>query len=235
MRSILLKLNLNSPEVSGTRHLKMEPARMIQQNTDVLDILLDARTAERFGVVYLSTLWPNRMQRLSINRWAGYLVAQDIYTRQHLLDINTWFTREDEDQRLKRLTYMLVNMVYQVRRQINNPNIDLYVQQPANYDNLFGLPALKGIFMEAEKNKKVVDYLRAYENDLNDGELGYALTDEFIKEVGRAMDRQRKGFYMARKQSFAPLKESLMAAAWHPKRVEAILDTGGFELLEALQ
>lgn len=220
------------PQVPAFFNVKMATQKMIPQDTGALDWLLEVPRHPRA----LYTLWPNKMQTLSIDRWAIYLINMDRYTPQHLRDINTWFRGEDESHRLERLTYMLIRMLHGVSNSAVtwNENVEGYVGDPANYDSLFGISALQDIYTQPEDCRKVVGYLRSYNDDLNDGELGFAVAGDFIRGVEAGLERQRKAFYTARKAAFAPLKEDLMAAVWHPKRVEAWLEVGGHELLDMM-
>jgi hypothetical protein len=77
--------------------------------------------------------------------------------------------------------------------------------------------------------KIVHEYQRELYRNLdfwNDGEMYHFALADFVKNLEGAVKRRRQAFYDRAKRRCGRYKEELIAAAWHPRRVEAWLAAG---------
>ncbi len=185
----------------------------------------------------IEDLWPDARERLNIDKYARYLTEQDYYSWSHIRDLETYFKREPEEYRAERLGRLLVIMLYNIgatHSQRVRDLIDEWVMRPETYDRVLGFEGLRGLALQPHVCKKIALFLRRFMDEIHDGELALAVEVEFIENIEKWFRRERKRLYEEMEARMRRIRDDLMAAAWHPKRVEKWLDQGGFELLDMM-
>ena len=203
---------------------------MQSQSTPQIDSVLAG------GEILLERLWRACTVDASLPRYAYYLVTRDYHTPSHLRDLDRVFSKLPEDARGEALTRLLAYMAFEMGRVHAGPaeRGTFYYADDTNrcLDALLGLPSLRPLCLEAGLWPKIQAYLRTAVEYVNDGELWPAIQDDLIKNIGHAVERLKAAYLAEKTAKGKALKLEIIAAAMHPKRVEALLESGGFEALE---
>lgn len=96
------------------------------------------------------------------------------------------------------------------------------------------MPSMKHIFLQDGVWNRLRSELEHYLDVVNDGELRLASEQDFLDELGSELSSAKRVFYDSCQQKCDLYKHDLIAAVMHPTRIEKILNTHGFEMLEEL-
>ena len=96
------------------------------------------------------------------------------------------------------------------------------------------MPSMKHIFLRDGVWERIRTELDYYLNLASDGELRLASEEEFLDELGHELSSAKIALYAKCRKRCAMYKEDLMASVMHPSRVEKILHTHGYEMLDEL-
>ena len=96
------------------------------------------------------------------------------------------------------------------------------------------IPSMKHIFLRDGVWNRLRTELEHYLDVANDGELRLASEQDFLDELGHELSLAKKRLYASCQKRCNLYKHDLIAAVMHPTRIEKILNTHGFEMLEEL-
>ena len=222
---------------------KIESSLRSKVSTTPLSKMLKAQTTTALDACLTGThmriedLWPDARERVNIDKYARYLSEQDYYSWSHLRDLENYFKREPEERRAERLSRLLVIMLYNIGATHCDrvrALIEEWVMRPETYDRILGFEGLKGLALQPYICQKIILTLRRFMDEIHDGELALAIEEDFIKNIDAWFRRRRTAFYEEQQARMSVIRTDLMAAAWHPRRVEFWLNQGGFEMLEMM-
>jgi len=96
------------------------------------------------------------------------------------------------------------------------------------------IPCFSSLAFDSELWTRLKNELNEDLDEAYDYELRLASQYIFIDNLEKELDKRKQDIYKKYRETTSVFKEELCAKAWSSKRVQHLLELGGFELLESL-